>query len=118
MTDRRSPDPETMSQETPRAVPADTRADTPADAPAPPREIRLAIDRLVLDVDLRPGDADRLARAVEVELSRLLARPGAPALADLAVPSLRAPEIDLARDPAALGRAIARALATSLGGAP
>lgn len=82
-------------------------------------EIHLTIERLVLDVELGPGDADRVVAAMQAELSRILSQPGrVPDLSSLAVPALRAPDIAPGAGPAALGRDLARSLARSLGGDP
>lgn len=81
--------------------------------------IRLTIDRLVLDApDLAPGDVPRLVAALEHELARLVAEPR-----DLAAHAADHVRTDLSpgtdtRDPAALGRGLARSLARALGGAP
>ena len=76
------------------------------------RNIRLHIDRLVIEgVSLGPGDGARLRKAVERELTRLLAHNGLnPALgAGSATPRVAAPgiQLDAGKRPAEWGRQIA-----------
>jgi hypothetical protein len=80
--------------------------------------VRLHIDRLVIDgLDLPRAQSGAVVAAVERELAQLIAS-GAIAWSSSAVPSVRAPQIDVARDakPAQLGGAIANAVYGSLGG--
>jgi hypothetical protein len=82
-------------------------------------KIVLDIERLVLDgLPVTAAEADRIRRAVEGELSRLLGAGAIPArfLADGTVPSLTAPALDSAAGhaPEALGAELARSVHTGL----
>jgi hypothetical protein len=83
--------------------------------------VRLHIDRLVLDgVPLPAAGRPQLQAAIESELTRLIGSGGISAelASGIAVPSVRAPEIHIARDakPAQMGSAIARAIYGGVGG--
>jgi len=83
--------------------------------------IRLHIDRVVLDgIDVAAADRPHLRAAMETELARLIGERGlAPELAGgIAVPSVRAPRIELGAGarPAQIGTAIAGAVAGGVGG--
>jgi len=82
--------------------------------------IKIDIERLVLDgIHLAAGHQAQLQAALEAELARLLVRGGvSPGLrAGGAVPSLRAPSIQLRGDgsPVHLGKQIARAVYGGIG---
>jgi hypothetical protein len=82
--------------------------------------IRVNIERLVLDgFTLAVGQRAQLQAALETELGRLLARGGISpeARSGGAVPSLRAPSIQVSRDgsPSRLGKQIARAVYGGIG---
>jgi len=78
--------------------------------------VRLHIDRLVLEGV--PADGVRVQRAIEAELTRLIADRGI-AANGFAVPTVRAPQITFAPDakPAQLGSSIANAIHNGLSGA-
>lgn len=83
--------------------------------------VRLHIDRVVLDgIDVAAAARPHLRVAIESELARLVGERGiAPELArGIAVPSVRAPQIDLAPGarPAQLGSAIAGSVFSGVGG--
>jgi hypothetical protein len=83
--------------------------------------VRLHIDRLVLDgVSVSAAGRPLLQAALETELARLVAAGGiSPELAGgMAVPSVRAPQVQIQRDakPAQLGTAIAGAVYRGVGG--
>lgn len=81
--------------------------------------LHLTIDRIVLDgPTLAPAELPRMLAALENELHLLLADTHLTRIG--AVDRVRAPDLSpgTASDPAALGRALARSLAHTLGGAP
>jgi hypothetical protein len=83
--------------------------------------IRLHIDRVVLEgIDVAAADRGQLHAALQSELTRLIGERGlAPELAGgIAVPSVRAPQIELGATskPAQIGTAIAGAVAGGVGG--
>ncbi len=81
--------------------------------------VRVHIDRLVLDgVHVGAADRPHLQAAIEAELARLIASGGlSPELAQgVALPSVRAPQIALARDAKQLGTSIAGAVYGGVGG--
>jgi hypothetical protein len=83
--------------------------------------IRLHIDRVVLDgIGLAAADRPHLRAAMESEIARLIGERGlSPELAGgIAVPSVRAPGIELGADarPAQIGTAIAGAVMGGVGG--
>lgn len=80
--------------------------------------VRIHIDRLVIDgLEMSAGSGGALRIAVERELARLVSTGGiAPSLAGgIAVPSVRAPEIDGVGSPAVIGREIGRAVYGGIG---
>ena len=80
--------------------------------------VRIHIDRLVIDgLDVPAGSGSTLRTAVERELARLVSTGGlASALTGgIAVPSVKAPEIDGVGTPANIGRAIGRAVYGGIG---
>jgi hypothetical protein len=82
-------------------------------------KVRLHIDRLVLDgLDVPHGARAALRVALERELGERIALGGlAPAFAaGTAIPSLEAPQMQTARNPAQLGTAIAQAVYGGIGG--
>lgn len=78
-----------------------------------PRSVRLRIDRLVLD-GVAGADRERLTRAVETELGRLLRERGVPASLEAGrrIPSLDAGQVELRPGSSAegLGAEVARAV--------
>jgi len=81
--------------------------------------INLHIERLVLDVNIGPGQGALVKKAVEAELSRLLTEGGL--LSDLqggcAIPNVRANPVQISGDtnPSSLGQEIARAVYGGIG---
>jgi len=79
--------------------------------------LRVRIERLVLD-GVEAGDGAAVARALEAELARRLARGGVPSLLAAAGdhPHLQAPtvQLDPATAPGVLGRRVAAALHAGL----
>jgi hypothetical protein len=80
--------------------------------------VRLHIDRLILEGFDVPHGGHAVRAAVEQELTRLIAAGGLPQLATAATPVVRAPQFEVTTPskPAPLGRAIGRAVWGGLGG--
>jgi len=82
--------------------------------------VRVHIERLVLEgLQVGPHQGEAVAHALEAELTERLARAEPLFPGSAALPSLRleAPGLERARTSQALGRQVARALATGLGSA-
>ncbi len=80
--------------------------------------VRMHIDRVVLDgIDVAAADRARLKAAIASELTRLVAERGIASMHG-AVPSIRAPQIQVSPDakPAQLGNAIAGSVMDGMGG--
>jgi hypothetical protein len=79
--------------------------------------IELRIERVVLDLDLRPAERERVRVALEQRLAAMVRASGLrpDLLAGGAVPSLPAPAVTVA--PGGAGAVLGAQIATSLGGA-